>query len=662
MTNGVLAQLDDLERRLGSLHSELQELRATRARARAARARAPPPAAAGGRGRQPARRPAGAAASPRPASRSRRASRPRWDREMTLPKVELADLLGARALAWAGGIVTLLGVVFFFVLAVNRGWIGPVERVGLGALASLLLFGGGLLDAAPLRAAVLGGVRRRRGDRRRLRDAARGGRAVRARARPGGARDRGRDRRARHRGLARVELRDGRLARPRRRDARAARGRVRRRDHTLGHGLRRHSSSRARPSSRSAAGWDVLLAAGAAAAIPQVVWLAARGRRRMRPPPTSPWSRVLLAARCSRPDSPAVRRGTARPESLSTGLSSPRSLARPGSRLACALRGRASPASTAEGVALRRRRRDLPRARRRLVRARPRPLGAARRDRPRGRRRRHRRSCSAGHARRRLRGRGRAARLGRLPPRRAALRLPLARLPRARGRAHARPRRDRRASCSSPPTISAPTRPSRRVAGLASLIVAFYAPRWKRLGGERARRLDRRARRRASSPPAARSRSSALGAGATLLVHAASLGPARGGCRRRLVRLGRSRRHRALGRRRRGRARRRPPLGRGGALRARLGGRRGREARRLRRDAADRPAGRRLRARARRGAAPRRRSSGAAPVAFGLPPVAAVLAGGGRSPWRGSATTEGFLLLAVAAPFAALAALSYYGR
>ena len=49
----------------------------------------------------------------------------------------------AQGLAWAGGIVTVLGV-FFFVLAVNRGWIGPVERVGLGALASLLVFAGGL--------------------------------------------------------------------------------------------------------------------------------------------------------------------------------------------------------------------------------------------------------------------------------------------------------------------------------------------------------------------------------------------------------------------------------------------------------------------------------------------------------------------------------------
>jgi hypothetical protein len=62
-----------------------------------------------------------------------------WDRE-----IDWSDALGAKGLAWAGGIVTVLGVVFFFVLAVNRGWIGPVERVGLGALASALVFGGGL--------------------------------------------------------------------------------------------------------------------------------------------------------------------------------------------------------------------------------------------------------------------------------------------------------------------------------------------------------------------------------------------------------------------------------------------------------------------------------------------------------------------------------------
>ena len=45
----------------------------------------------------------------------------------------------------AGGIVTLLGIVLFFALAVNRGWIGPEARVVLGACASAIVFGGGLI-------------------------------------------------------------------------------------------------------------------------------------------------------------------------------------------------------------------------------------------------------------------------------------------------------------------------------------------------------------------------------------------------------------------------------------------------------------------------------------------------------------------------------------
>jgi len=65
-------------------------------------------------------------------------------RRRSAPRVELSDLLGARALAIAGGIVTLLGIVFFFVLAVNRGWIGPTGRVALGGLAAALVFAGGL--------------------------------------------------------------------------------------------------------------------------------------------------------------------------------------------------------------------------------------------------------------------------------------------------------------------------------------------------------------------------------------------------------------------------------------------------------------------------------------------------------------------------------------
>jgi len=62
-----------------------------------------------------------------------------WERD-----IDYGELLGAKGLAWAGGLVTVLGVVFFFVLAVNRGWIGPIERIGLGGLASALLFGAGV--------------------------------------------------------------------------------------------------------------------------------------------------------------------------------------------------------------------------------------------------------------------------------------------------------------------------------------------------------------------------------------------------------------------------------------------------------------------------------------------------------------------------------------
>jgi uncharacterized membrane protein len=61
---------------------------------------------------------------------------PSWD-------IDFSWLVGPRGLAVAGGIVTLLGIVFFFVLAVHRGWIGPGGRVTLGAMASVLVYGGG---------------------------------------------------------------------------------------------------------------------------------------------------------------------------------------------------------------------------------------------------------------------------------------------------------------------------------------------------------------------------------------------------------------------------------------------------------------------------------------------------------------------------------------
>src|SRR6266513_3987291 len=88
---------------------------------------------------RPTRAPAPAPApAPRPVGPSRT---PSFDWGRT---VSAADLLGAKALAFAGGVVTLLGVVFFFVLAVNRGWIGPGMRVAFGGVASGIVFGAGL--------------------------------------------------------------------------------------------------------------------------------------------------------------------------------------------------------------------------------------------------------------------------------------------------------------------------------------------------------------------------------------------------------------------------------------------------------------------------------------------------------------------------------------
>lgn len=56
-----------------------------------------------------------------------------------------ADLfLGARGLALAGGLVTILGIVFFFILAANRGWLTPEIRIGLGTFTSLAVFCAGL--------------------------------------------------------------------------------------------------------------------------------------------------------------------------------------------------------------------------------------------------------------------------------------------------------------------------------------------------------------------------------------------------------------------------------------------------------------------------------------------------------------------------------------
>lgn len=59
------------------------------------------------------------------------------------PRPGLLDREGAsgRLLAWVGGTVTLLGVVLLMVLAVQRGWLGPVPRVITGAVLGLVMIG-----------------------------------------------------------------------------------------------------------------------------------------------------------------------------------------------------------------------------------------------------------------------------------------------------------------------------------------------------------------------------------------------------------------------------------------------------------------------------------------------------------------------------------------
>lgn len=56
----------------------------------------------------------------------------------------LGDFLGGRALAWLGGIATLLGIVLLLALAISHGWLGHEARVGLAAAGSAALMAAGI--------------------------------------------------------------------------------------------------------------------------------------------------------------------------------------------------------------------------------------------------------------------------------------------------------------------------------------------------------------------------------------------------------------------------------------------------------------------------------------------------------------------------------------
>jgi uncharacterized membrane protein len=73
---------------------------------------------------------------------------------------DLEELLGGRVLAWVGSVAILLGIVFFFGIAIDRGWIDESMRTVLGFLGStsLLLAGFWLYERKERTEAALAAV------------------------------------------------------------------------------------------------------------------------------------------------------------------------------------------------------------------------------------------------------------------------------------------------------------------------------------------------------------------------------------------------------------------------------------------------------------------------------------------------------------------------
>ena len=134
-----MTRLEVLEQRLAALETEVAELRIQIRGPAAEPARRP--ALGWDPAPTPTRRQEQAPAPPPPEAWSTpplRPTKPPPAARPTLPppappakprrEIDYSALFGAFGLAVAGGIVTVLGIVFFFVLAANRGWIGPECR------------------------------------------------------------------------------------------------------------------------------------------------------------------------------------------------------------------------------------------------------------------------------------------------------------------------------------------------------------------------------------------------------------------------------------------------------------------------------------------------------------------------------------------------------
>jgi uncharacterized membrane protein len=139
----LLSRVESLERRVAELQASVDRLLAGKpvSPSRPAEPVTPARAAAQAPPRSPVPTPPPSRPQPEPPVARRPVVTPPPSRGFDWGgTMSAADLMGAKALAFAGGVVTLLGVVFFFVLAVNRGWIGPGMRIAFGGFASGIVF------------------------------------------------------------------------------------------------------------------------------------------------------------------------------------------------------------------------------------------------------------------------------------------------------------------------------------------------------------------------------------------------------------------------------------------------------------------------------------------------------------------------------------------